>query len=152
MDSSLIERFEAGGRILREAVAGISPDDLIRRIGPGQWSIQELVVHLADTDAIAIDRMKRVIAEDHPPLLYADEAAYVQRLCCHEQSIDDALALFEIGRRQFARVLRKLPPSALARSGEHDRAGIVTLAQLIEMYVGHLDHHLDFLRRKRENL
>ena len=47
----------------------------------------------APSDAIGIDRMKRVITEDNPPLLYADESAYVQRLFPHDQSLDDAVAL-----------------------------------------------------------
>ena len=55
--------------------------------GPGQWSILELVLHLADSDCISIDRMKRMLTEDNPPLLYADESAYVERLCSHEQSL-----------------------------------------------------------------
>ena len=34
--------------------------------GPGKWSIKELVVHLADSDSISIDRMKRILTEDDP--------------------------------------------------------------------------------------
>lgn len=152
MDNTLIDRFEAGGIELSEAILGLTPHQLTTRIGPGQWSVQELVIHLADSDAIAIDRMKRVIAEDTPMLLYANETAYVQELHCHDQSISDAVALFQIGRRQFARVLRLLPEAAFKRTGTHDVAGTVTLAGLIETYTNHLHYHLDFLQRKREKL
>jgi hypothetical protein len=69
-----------------------------------QHLLEALIIHLADSDCIAIDRMKRMLTEDNPPLLSADETAYVQRLARHEQSLDDALTLFEVGRRQFARV------------------------------------------------
>jgi len=51
--------------------------DSVARPGPGQWAILEVVVHLADSDAISIDRMKRMLAEDNPPLLYADETGGV---------------------------------------------------------------------------
>jgi hypothetical protein len=61
-------------------VHDLSHDDLIAHRGPGDWSIQELVIHLADSDAIAIDRMKRILTEDNQPLLDADETAYVDRL------------------------------------------------------------------------
>ena len=54
----------------------------------------------------------RMLIEDNPPLLYADETAYVEKLFPHDHSLEDALLLLEIGRRQFARVLRKLPPEA----------------------------------------
>jgi hypothetical protein len=77
MNRDLIESFAAGGDILRRAVHGLSRDDLLARPGPGDWSIQELVIHLADSDEIAIDRMKRILTEDNPALLYADESAYI---------------------------------------------------------------------------
>src|SRR5215472_12036079 len=105
MDREVIEEYVACGPRLREAVAGLTREDLTARPGPGKWSILELVVHLADSDAISIDRMKRMLTEDNPPLLYADETAYVNELYPHEQSLEYALSLFELGRRQFARVL-----------------------------------------------
>ena len=97
MNRHLIEGFEACGPRLRQAVAGLSPEELTARPGPGDWSILELVIHLADSDSIAIDRMKRILIEDNPPLLYADETAYVRLLASHEQSLEDALTLFELG-------------------------------------------------------
>jgi len=115
MDKQLIEEYAACGPRLRQAVTGLTRDELTARPGPGKWSILELVLHLTDSDCIAIDRMKRMLTEDNPPLLYADETAYVDRLFSHEQSLEDALTLFELGRRQFARVLRKLPDEAFER-------------------------------------
>jgi len=112
MNRELIESYAAAGDVLKEAVQGLSPQDLFAHPGPGDWSIQELVIHLADSDAIAIDRMKRILTEDRPTLLYADETAYVERLLPHEQSHEDALTLFDVGRRQWSRVRRRprLPP------------------------------------------
>ncbi len=134
MNRDMIESFAAGGETLRRAVDGLARDDLLARPGPGDWSIQELVIHIADSDDIAIDRMKRVLTEDNPTLLYADESAYITRLLPHEQSLEDALTLFEVGRRQWSRVLRKLPDEAFSRIGTHNRRGVVTLAGMVEGY------------------
>src|SRR6266508_964974 len=109
---AMIDAFERAPEKLRAAVAGLSHADITARPGPGDWSILEVVVHLADSDCLSIDRMKRILIEDHPPLLYADETAYVRRLFPHEQSLDDAILIMEVERRQFARVLRKLPAEA----------------------------------------
>ncbi len=152
MNRALIETYAEGGQKLRHAVAGLSREDLLARPGPGAWSIQELVIHLADSDAISIDRMKRILTEDNPPLLYADESAYVERLHHDQQSIEDALTLLDVGRRQWARVLRLLPDDAFLRQGTHNRAGTVTLGGYVEGYSKHLDHHLTFLKAKRERL
>jgi uncharacterized damage-inducible protein DinB len=152
MDRTLIEAYVACGEKLRLAVAGLSQAELTARPGPGSWSILEVVHHLTDSDLICIDRMKRILTEDNPSLLYADETAYVERLFSHEQTLEDALTLFEVGRRQFARVLRKLPDEAFARPGTHNRRGTITIGGLIPDYIEHVDHHLEFVHAKRANL
>lgn len=152
MDPRTIDAYEAGPAKLRAAVAGLTREHLTARPGPGDWSVLEVVVHVADSDAIAIDRMKRMVIEDNPPLLYADETAYVNKLCTHDQDLEDALTLLEVGRRQFARVLRKLPAAAFARTGHHNRGGTKTVGGMVATYVEHVDYHLDFILKKRERL
>lgn len=152
MDRTLIDQYERAPDKLRTAVAGLTHEEITARPGPGKWSILEVVVHIADSDAISIDRMKRILTEDDPPLLYADETAYVDRLFTHDQSLEDALTLLEVGRRQWARVLRKLPDEAFARTGQHNRRGTVSLGQLVGDYINHIDEHLTFIHGKRANL
>ena len=152
MDRTLIDQYEKAPAKLRAAVAGLTHEELTARPGPGLWSILEVVVHIADSDAISIDRMKRILTEDNPPLLYADETAYVDRLFTHDQDLEDALVLLEVGRRQWARVLRKLPDEAFARTGQHNRRGTVSLGQMVGSYVNHIDEHLTFVHGKREKL
>jgi uncharacterized damage-inducible protein DinB len=152
MDRGLIERYVAGGVKLRRAVAGLTAEEVRARPGPGAWSVMEVVIHLLDSDFISIDRQKRILIQDDPPLLYADETAYIQRLHPHEQDLEDALVLFEVGRRQWARVLRLLPDEAFLRAGIHDRRGRITLGQFVADYVKHVDDHLAFVAGKRANL
>ena len=138
--------------MLFRSVAGLTPKELRARPGPGAWSVLEVVVHLTDSDAISIDRMKRILTEENPPLLYADETAYVERLHTHEQELEDALVLFEVGRRQWGRVLRRLPDEAFLRQGTHNLRGKLTLGDMVASYVKHLDDHLAFVAGKRANL
>lgn len=152
MSPEIIDEYENSPARLRSACAGLTESELKARPGPGKWSILEVVVHIADSDAISIDRMKRMIATDDPPLLYADETAYVEKLFTHDQTLEDALLLLEIGRRQFARVLRKLPPEAFARTGQHNKSGTKTVGGFVKGYIDHIDEHLVFIRGKRENL
>lgn len=152
MNRAAIETYATGPAKVRAAVAGLTDDELKARPGPGAWSILEVVVHLADSDAISIDRMKRILTEDDPPLLYADETAYVEKLFTHDQTLEDALILLEVGRRQWARVLRLLPGEAFARTGQHNRRGTVTLGGFVESYAEHIDDHLKYILGKRANL
>lgn len=150
--TQLVDRFAAGADKVRLAIAGLVRADCVARPGPGAWSIQELVIHLADSDAVAIERMKRVIAEKEPILRAYDENAWIQHHFCNDQSMEDAAALFELNRRQMARILRKQPDDAFDRFGMHSDNGRLTLSKLLTTYIDHLDHHLKFLRDKRERL
>jgi hypothetical protein len=108
--------------------------------------------HQADADAAFFDRMRRVIAEDNPVLRSWDENRFAQRLFYDEQSVEDALTLIEVGRRQMSRILRRLGAEAFARTGTHSERGPQTLAAVLEYAVAHVDHHMKFLLEKRRRL
>lgn len=152
---SHIDEFERGGEKLRAAIANLSPADLTRRppqgAGPdaGTWSIHQIVIHMMDSDAIGVHRMKRVIAEDRPLLIGYDETRFASSLFYDEQSADASLTIFDLTRRELAKVLRRLPDDAFDRWGVHNEHGKVTLGEFVGLYVGHLDHHLKFIRAKR---
>src|SRR5271157_5440374 len=116
----MIETYLAGPIALRKAVSGLSREQLLARPVPGKWSTLEVVCHLADFDPILADRMKRVIAEDRPALLSADENRFVAALAYHDRDLDEELTLIEQTRRQMARILRTLPPEAFQRVGVHN--------------------------------
>lgn len=152
MNRDLIERYAAGAGKPAQAIAGLSRQQLGAFPIPGTWSIQQIVLHLMDSDLIGSDRMKRVAAEDGPVLIGFDEAAFSQRL--HYDQLDPRMAceIFEKNRLLTAEILRRLPATAFARSGNHSQRGPVTLAELLETYVGHLKHHLKFIHEKRRLL
>lgn len=152
MNPAVIAEFEAGPAKVRAAVAGLTREELTARPGPGDWSILEVVVHLSDSDVIAVDRIKRMLIEDNPPLLYADENAYITKLFPHDQDLDDAIVLMEVGRRQLARVLRKLPPEAFDRTGTNNKTGLKTVGGMVQSYIKHVDDHLKYVHAKREKL
>jgi len=63
---ALLDAYLAGPNQLRSAVAGLSREQLISRPVAGRWSVQEVVCHLADTDANIVYRLKRVLSEERP--------------------------------------------------------------------------------------
>jgi hypothetical protein len=148
----LIDAYVNGVQPLREAVAGLTPEQLRARPVPGKWSTLEVVCHLADFDPILADRMKRVIAEDRPTLLGADEKRFAAALAYHERDLEEELSLIEQTRRQLARVLRTLQPEALSRVGVHNERGELTLERLLTIATKHIPHHVQFIYEKRRAL
>lgn len=145
----LIEQYAAGGARLIASIAGLTEAELKSFPVPGTWSIQQIVVHMADSDMIWVFRMKRMIAEERPLMMGYDESDFAANLLCDEQSAADAVTLFDLNRRQFARVLRKLPTAALERKGIHSERGEISVVDSIKTMVEHVDHHLNFIHKKR---
>jgi uncharacterized damage-inducible protein DinB len=150
--NELIESYLAGPKALRGAVAGMTREQLTARPVAGKWSTLEVVCHLADFDPILADRMKRVIAEERPTLLGADENRFAAALAYHDRDPEEELTLIERTRSQLARVLRKLPAEALGRVGVHNERGPRTLEQLLTTAINHIPHHVRFIEEKRKAL
>lgn len=150
--SEMIDAYLDGPRALRRAVAGLSPEQLRARPVPGKWSTLEVVCHLADFDPILADRMKRVIAEDRPTLLGANENRFAEALAYHERDLEEELTIIERTRSQLARILRTLPDSALQRVGVHSERGPLTLERVLTITTNHIPHHVKFIEEKRKAL
>ena len=149
---SQIALYAEGAAILRKAVHGVAPQELSTRIAPGTWSIQEVIVHMIDSDLAATHRMRRIAAEEMPLLVSYDEDAFIARLAAEKTDIAEALALFDANRTFTARWLGTLDSSAFARVGIHTQRGKVTLGEILAIYTHHLTHHMVFIDGKRKAL
>lgn len=150
--TELLTAYSADSETLRAAVRDLTPEQFRARPISGQWSTLEVVCHLADSEALFAERMKRVLAEERPPLLYSDPAGQVAALAYHERDLDEELNLIEQLRRQMTRILRAQPAEAWQRVGVHSLEGDRTLEQLVAKAVWHLEHHLGFIEQKRRVL
>jgi hypothetical protein len=150
--AQLIDRYEQGGRDFASLAQGLSSTQLDTRIAPGTWSIREVIVHLLDSDLAATHRMRRIAAEDLPLLIAYDETAFVARLRSSETSLAHVHALFAANRAFTAAWLRTLTPDDFARAGIHNQRGRVTLLEMLNIYITHLNHHTQFIEGKRAAL
>ena len=148
----LLATYVAGPATLRSAVRDLTPEQARARPIPGQWSTLEVVCHLADSEALFSERMKRVLCEDRPPLLWSDPTDQPRVLAYHERDLDEELRLFELLRAQMTRILRAQPDDAWQRIGVHNKEGDRTLTDLVVKAVWHLEHHLKFIEAKRRAL
>jgi len=149
---TLIDDYLAGSQLLRQAVAGMSREQLLTRPIPGKWSTLEVICHLADFEIVGADRIKRVIAENEPTLLGGDQNLFAARLAYHQRDAEEELLLIETIRQQVARILRTLKPEDFRRRGIHSEAGPLTLEAFVQRSTGHIPHHVRFIEEKRKAL
>jgi uncharacterized damage-inducible protein DinB len=150
--AELIERYRDGARLLRESVAGLSPEQLLSYPVPGKMSAQEVVCHVADCEQYCADRVKRTITMDHPLLMGADGWLYPEALGYADRDIELDLALVEATRAQMAADLERLEPEAWERVAVHSETGLVTTRQLLYHAIRHLEGHVETIHEKRRAL
>jgi uncharacterized damage-inducible protein DinB len=148
----LIDSYVAGTQTLRDAVKGMTHEQLQARPVAGKWSTLEVVCHITDFEPIYADRMKRVIALEKPSLLGADENRFASALAYHSRDIEEELTIVDRTRKQMARILSRLPEETLNRAGVHDERGPLTLEKLLTTIINHIPHHAKFIAEKRKAL
>jgi uncharacterized damage-inducible protein DinB len=152
MDRNVIERYAKGAGSLRSAIAGLTKAELTAFPVAGTWSLQQIVFHMYDSELIASDRLKRIIAMENPLLMGYDETLFANRLFYNDLDAQAACSVVEQNRLLTAEIFRRLPDEAFARTGIHNERGKITLADYLKSTCDHLDHHLGFVRKKRELL
>lgn len=150
--SAMIDEYAAGGALLREAVTGLTSQELNAFPVPGTWSMQQICVHLLHSDLFAVGRMCQIVAEDVPLLMDWNENTFVARLRYDTLPIEDVLTCFETMRKTMAATLRQLKDEDFARYGVHSKKGKMTLEEILVAYTNHLKHHLEYLKAKRAML
>lgn len=152
MDRTHIANFASQADELKAWIAGLTREQLNAHPVPGTWSIQQVVFHTLDSDLVATDRMKRIIAMDLPLLMNYDESRYAGLLSYDKRDASRACDLFASNRRYTAELLALLPDDAFERQGVHSVRGLITLESLITGYIEHVIHHRKFIVAKRQAL
>lgn len=150
--SELIEEYVAGSQLIRQAVSGMTRDQLDATPIGGKWSTRQVVCHIADFELVNAERMKRVIVEDQPTLFGGDPDRFTAGLAYHQRDIEEELQLIEVAQRQMARILRTLSLKDFQRVGIHSEDGPMTLEALVRRTTSHVPHHIQFIEEKRRAL
>jgi hypothetical protein len=148
--SDLLERFRRGPEFVATLMTGAAGSELDFVPGEGRWSVRQIVAHLADSEVVAADRFRRVIAEDDPTLVGYDQNAWAKNLNYARRKTSEALETFRRIRAENYELLKDLPEAAFERAGTHSEIGRVTLRRLLEIYAEHPEAHGRQLQEVRQ--
>lgn len=150
--AELIARYARGPALMRDAVAGLTSEQLLAYPVAGKMSAQEVVCHVADCEQFLADRMKRTVAMDRPLLAGVDGWTYIEALSYADRQLELDLALVEATRAQMAADLERLGEDAWSRLAVHTETGLVTLRQQLLHAIRHLEWHVETVLEKRRAL
>jgi hypothetical protein len=119
------------------------------RPAPDQWTVHEIAVHLADSEANSFVRCRRFIAEPGAGLMAYDEMAWAHRLDYQAQSVEEAVELFRVLRRNTYHLIQGLPEAVWAHTADHPENGRMTLDNWLDVYESHVRDHVAQMRAVR---
>ena len=139
----LIERYGEGPELLYTALENVPDEALTFRPAPGEWSVHEIIVHLADSEANAALRCRMLIAEPGRQVMAYDQNVWAERLDYHAREFDPALELVDLVRQSTYELLTDLPEEVWGHSVEHsefDRP--FTFEDWLRIYSAHIPDHI----------
>jgi len=152
--ASLLERFRRGPDLLAAVMTGAAGSDLLDFVPvPGEWSIRQVVCHIADAELVAGVRFRLVLAEDNPVLTAFDGEAWAANLDYKRRKVSPVIESFRRLRTENHELLKDLPPEVFERKGHHTERGPVTLYDMLLDITEHAENHasqIQDLRRQHK--
>lgn len=145
---ALLDRFRTGYADVEAALAGITEAELDRPAPDGGWTARQVAHHLADSEATAFVRLRRLIAEDEPVIGGYDEPEYARRLH-YDRPIGSSLAVLSAVRAASLDLLGSLTAAEWDRQGTHSESGAYSVADWLRIYAAHAHDHADQIRAAR---
>ena len=142
MIADLIHRFAQGADQLVAAVADLPAEAWRFRPTAADWSLGELLAHLADSEILAAERFRRIAADPAAAIHPLAQVDWATHLRYEARDPHLALATFRALRADNAALLRLLPPDAWERTGHHLTLGPTTLRDQVEAFADHTTEHL----------
>jgi hypothetical protein len=134
-----IERLPTG---LRQAVAGLTDEQLDTPYRPGGWTVRQVVHHLPDSHLNAYGRFRLALTEENPTIKPYKEAAWAELPDAKTSPIAPSLDLLTALHLRWVALLRSLSTDQWSRTFRHPELGERRLDTTAGLYAWHSRHHL----------
>jgi len=142
-----IEQYGHGFELLTAALAEVPREMWMARPEPNEWSVHEIVVHMADSESMAALRARKLIVEPDSVLMGYEEAKWADALDYKSQSAEDALQVIKMARQTTYRLLKTLPDEMFTHSVKHQEyEEPYTFEKWLTIYARHIPNHIEQIR------
>ncbi len=146
-----IEQYGRGFDLLTAALAEVPKEVWEVRPEPNEWSVHEIVVHMADSESMSALRVRKLIVEPGSTLMGYAEAKWADALYYKKQSVDDALQIIKLARQTTYRLLKTLPNEVFTHSVIHPESSEpYTFERWLNIYARHIPDHIEQIKKTVE--
>jgi hypothetical protein len=148
----LLENYTSGVKRLFIKMNDITDDMLVYRPKiEDAWTIKEHIIHLVDSEINGFIRLKSIIAQPGSSCYVMDENSWTKKIRRKNEDINKYLSVFKLIREMVFDLLVDEDESNWDTDyfirRYHGETVNVTIEKCLEIYINHLNFHLEYLDR-----
>jgi len=137
----------ATAKKLERLIKGVPSSKLRKRPAPDQWSVSEILAHLADAEIVGGFRMRLILGAPGTPIVAFDQDSWVTSGHYQKRDPRQSLEQFRVLRAGNLAMLKSLAPEQWKHYGMHSERGQETIEHIVRMFAGHDLNHLQQVER-----
>jgi len=127
---------------LRQAVTGLTQEQVDTPYRPEGWTVRQVVHHLPDSHMNTYIRFRLALTENEPTIKPYDQERWAVLEDARTAPIELSLALLESLHSRWVLLLRSLRPQDFGRTLRHPELGVLTLDRYLSLVAWHGRHHI----------
>ena len=127
---------------IERAIAGLTRKQMMTRPAPDEWSIGEILAHLAEAELVGGYRMRLILSANGTAIQAFDQDVWAKNSDYAHQDPRQSLEMFRVLREANLRLLKSIPKKMWGYFGMHQERGKETIDRLARMLAGHDRNHI----------
>ncbi len=139
-----IDLYGRGFDLLKAALMEVPQEAMKFKPEPKEWSVYEIIIHIADSESNAALRARKLIVEPGGALMGYDQDAWANTLNYHDHNFEDALETTRLVRKTTYELLKRQSDEVFAHSVKHPEYDEpYTFEKWIDIYSAHIPGHIE---------
>lgn len=135
---------------LQEAIEGLADEQLKWKAAETQWSVTEVLTHLADHNIVVSFRIREVLAGSEVRLPAFSQDPWVAGQKANEAKAAEVLDLFRSLLIYNSLLFRRFAPEDWNKTGVNFKGETVSIAAIVQAFIDHVQVHLKQIERIKQ--
>ena len=147
-----IAEIAAAPARFRQAVAGLSGQQLDTPYRPDGWTVRQVIHHVADSHINSYVRFRLALTENEPAVKGYDEKLWAALPDAAGAPVEISLRLLETLHARWVLLLGSLSDADFRRTFRHSEVGLIDLGTNLALYAWHGRHHAAHIENLRQRM
>ncbi|MDF1545754.1 MAG: DinB family protein [bacterium] len=148
----MTEKYKEGYKLLKSVLKEVPKEGWDFRPGESEWTVREIVAHLADAEIHGYIRLRTLLAEPGETVKPYNQNAYSAKLGYSDSDPELALKLYKgLVKGNYA-LLKRLPETIDENEVTHPEDGQWNIDSWLDSYVSHTRSHIKQIKRNLERM